>query len=346
MLLYTLKRCQRKPTLRAKGVINGRIARSRKAIVFSEFYSIMTYWKNYHLPTSIQEAVNLLTQYNGQARIVGGGTDLILEMQQGRQLPVEALIDPTQIPELNQITKEEGYLVIGAGVTHTQIVADKKIVRYGTCLVESCGVIGGPQVRNVATLAGNVAHALPAGDGTISLLALDGEVQIASDDGLRWTPLGGTFLGPGKSAIDPTRALITRLRFKPTGPNEGPSGEGSAFRRVMRPQGVALPIIGMAVRLKVENDAFVFARITIGPAGPTPFLAEKTMAYLTGKPANKQTFSEAAEVALAEVNLRSSRHRATAEYRIEMIRTQLPKTLAQAVARAKTGKVVPEGVGM
>lgn len=301
----------------------------------------MTYWKNYHTPATIDEAVELLDRYNGQARIVGGGTDLILEMRQGHRPSVEALVDPTQISGLNQITEEDGYLVIGAGVTHTQIVSDNRIAQHGTCLVESCGVIGGPQVRNVGTLAGNVAHALPAGDGTISLLALGGQVQVASAGGLNWLPMGDTFLGPGKSSIDPTQALIVRLRFNPTEKNES-----SAFRRVMRPQGVALPMIGMAARVKVEADTISAARVTIGPAGPTPFLAKRTMAYLAGKPGTDETFAEAAAVALEEVNLRTSRHRATAEYRTEMIRSQLPKTLAKAVERATTGIAVPEGVGM
>lgn len=297
-------------------------------------------WQHYHTPATIEEALDLLSRYNGRARIVGGGTDLILELEQGHRPPVEALIDATRITGLNQIVEEDGYLVIGAGVTHSQIVNDERMVQHGTCLVESCGVIGGPQVRNVATLAGNVAHALPAGDGTISLLALDGQVQLATTDGLAWTPLLETFLGPGQSAIDPSRSLISRLRFKPTGPNEA-----SAFRRVMRPQGVALPMIAMAARLKVEAGLITAARLAIGPAGPIPFLAGETMAYLTGQPAAAETLAGAAEVALQEANLRSSRHRATNEYRAEMIRSQLPKTLAKAVERATTGQAAPEGVG-
>ncbi len=300
----------------------------------------MTYWQNYHTPASIDEAINLLIQYAGQARVIGGGTDLILEMQQGHRTPVEALVDVTQIPGLNEIIEENGFIVIGAGVTHSQIVSDERIAQSGTCLVESCGVIGGPQVRNVGTLAGNVAHALPAGDGTISLLALNGEIQIATAEGLAWASMRDIFVGPGRSTVDPTQMIIARLRFKPTGENEG-----SAFRRVMRPQGVALPIIGMAARLTVDGDTITTARVTIGPAGPTPFVAEQAMAYLTGQPATTITFTAAAEIALEEANLRASRHRASREYRAEMIRIQLPKTLLKAAERARTGQAIPEGVG-
>jgi carbon-monoxide dehydrogenase medium subunit len=308
----------------------------------------MTLWKHYHLPHTAEEAVELLEGYDGRARVVGGGTDLILEMQQGHQPSVEALIDPTRIPGLDQIVSEAPYLVIGAGVTHTQLTTDPQVVGGGTCLAESCGVIGGPQVRNVGTLAGNVAHALPAADGTIGLLALGGEAEIAgreqgraaSPTVSRWVRLEEIFLGPGKSAIDCTRELITRLRFVPTAP-----GEGSAFKRMMRPQGVALPMINMAVRLRLdEAGGRVFdARVTIGPAGPTPFLAKQTMNYLNGQPATPEIFAHAAETALDEVHLRTSRHRATDEYRSEMIRTLLPRTLAKAAERARTSQAVPVG---
>ena len=136
-------------------------------------------WQDYHLPTSLGEALELLASYHGEARIVGGGTDLILEIQQGHRPPVKALVDVTRITGANEIQREGEYIIIGCGVTHSQIVESALIQQYGTALAEGCGVIGGPQVRNVATLAGNVAHALPAGDGTISLLALGGEAQIS-----------------------------------------------------------------------------------------------------------------------------------------------------------------------
>jgi carbon-monoxide dehydrogenase medium subunit len=301
----------------------------------------MAYWNHYHTPATVEEAVKVLASYDGKALMIGGGTDMLLEIQQGHRPPVEALVDLKNIPGLSQITEENGYIVIGGAVTHTQIVADARIARHGTCLVEGCGVIGGPQVRNVGTLAGNIAHALPAGDGTIGLLALGGELQVASGQGLVWTPMEKTFVGPGKSTVNPSRDIIARMRFKPTG-----KGEASAFRRVMRPQGVALPMIGMAARLKLDGAKIASARIVIGPAGKIPFLAEQTMAFLVGKPPSAETFKEAAATALSETSLRTSPHRASAEYREEMIRIQLPKTLAKAADRAKTGKAEPEGVGL
>jgi carbon-monoxide dehydrogenase medium subunit len=283
----------------------------------------------------------LLDHYDGRARVVGGGTDLLLDIQQGRSPAVEAMVDTSRIAGLDRISVDHDHIVIGCAVTHTQIINDENIIRSGTCLVEGCGVIGGPQVRNVATLAGNVAHAMPAGDGSIGLLALDGEMEVADAGGYRWVPLQEAFLGPGKSAIDHHRALLTRLRFPPT-----QAGEGSAFTRIMRPQGVALPMISMAARLGLDdNNNIASARISLGPAGPVPYLAEKAMALIVGAPAAPGQFVAAAEAVLESVSLRTSKHRATREYRAEMIRTHLPMVLARAAERARNRQAGAEGDG-
>lgn len=290
-------------------------------------------WEHYYTPATVAEALEILRRYDGRARVVGGGTDLLVETRRGLHRPVEAMVDVTHIEGLDAITSDEDNIVIGCGVTHSQIVRDARILEYGMCLSESCGVIGGPQVRNVGTLAGNVAHALPAGDGTIGLLALGGEIEVVSDDGVRWMLLQDSFKGPGKSFIDRYRQILTRLRFRPTA-----AGEGSAHHRVMRPQGLCLPIISMGVRLKVDDaNTITDARISMGPVGPVPYLAEPAMEVLAGGPATNEQFVRAAEVALENVELRTSKYRASCEYREQMVRTFLPVILNCAVERAKRG---------
>jgi len=286
-------------------------------------------WKNYHTPETIDEALTLLQDYDGTARVVGGGTDLLVESRRGLRRPFEAMVDATRIAGLDTISRDQDFVVIGCGVTHSEIVSDERIARHGSCLAESCGVIGGPQVRNTGTLAGNVAHALPAGDGTIGLLALDGDVEVAGIDDTRWIPAKDTFLGPGKSVIDRHREVLTRLRFKPTG-----AGEGSAYHRVMRPQGLCLPIISMAARLTMDGDEIVAANISMGPVGPIPWFAEPAARVLIGGPASRVQFDRAVAEALARVTLRTSKYRATQEYREMMIRTYLPIILAKAAERA------------
>lgn len=289
----------------------------------------MTAWNNYYLPETVADALAILERYDGRARVVGGGTDLLVEARRGLRRPFEAIVDATRIAGLNSIVEDDNHIVIGCGVTHTVIVNDERIKRSGTCLSESCGVIGGPQVRNTGTLAGNVAHALPAGDGTIGLLALGGEVEIASAKGSRWMAAKDTFEGPGRSLIDRHREVLTRLRFKPTGDNEG-----SAFHRVMRPQGLCLPIISMAARLKIENELITAAGISMGPVGPVPWFAEPAAAVLVGETPSEALFEKAADVALENISLRTSKYRATEEYRAAMIRTYLPIILATATERA------------
>src|SRR5690606_14086120 len=206
----------------------------------------MTLWQHYYYPETVEEALERLRAHDGNARIIGGGTDLLLEMQQGRKPAVEALIDVTAIPSLHTLQLENDIVEIGAAVTHTEIVKAPFMAQHATCLVESCGVIGGPQVRNVATLGGNVAHALPAADGTTALVALDAEVEVATLNGRSWQPILTLFKGVAHSAVDPTRELITRFRFPAAAPDSA-----TAFKRIMRPQGVALPILACAVWVEV-----------------------------------------------------------------------------------------------
>jgi carbon-monoxide dehydrogenase medium subunit len=200
----------------------------------------MTLWSHYHTPSTVDEALELLHAYQGRARIIAGGTDLLLDIRQGHQPRPEALIDVTCIQGINVIRQDGDTLLIGAGVTHTQIVQSPIITARATCLVESCGVVGGPQVRNVGTLGGNVAHALPAGDGTTSLVALDAGAEIVQAGQRRWVPIREMFVGPGQSLLDPTRDLLIGFRLGLCG-----AREATAFKRIMRPQGVALPILAV-----------------------------------------------------------------------------------------------------
>lgn len=303
----------------------------------------MPLWNDYHLPLSVDEAVGLLARYDGKARVVAGGTDLILDLQQGNEHPLEALVDVTRIVGLAEIREEDGHIVIGAGVTHNQIVASPLLQQKATALVEASYVVGGPQVRNVATLGGNVAHALPAADGTTALNALDAEVEVAAfsrrptDGGRRWIPFTSLFLGPGKSAIDSTREVLTALRFKATREHEA-----SASARIMRPQGVALPIMNFSVKVRVLDDRIEAVALAVAPVAPTPFRCRQTETFLTGKSAAAESTEATVEVLLSECKPRTSPHRATAEYRTEVLPVLLHRTLSKAIERAKTGEVVPE----
>ncbi len=303
----------------------------------------MTLWTHYHTPSTIDEALALLESYGGRARVIAGGTDLLLDMRQGHTPCQDALIDITKIASMNVIRQEGDWLYIGAGVTHSQIVAWPEIAARATCLVESCGVVGGPQVRNVGTLGGNVAHALPAGDGTVSLVALDAEADVIIEHERRWVPIQALYVGPGQSRLDSTRDLLVQFRIRLCGPQEA-----TAFKRIMRPQGVALPILGCAVwiRLDPRGSYYEDVRVCVSPVAPTPIRAADVEAVLRGATASVETVEEAVKTAHATLHPRASKYRATADYRQEMIEILLRRVLERAVERARTGQALPEGIGM
>jgi carbon-monoxide dehydrogenase medium subunit len=292
----------------------------------------MKLWSHYHVAHSVDEALDLLTKYGGNARLIAGGTDLLLDIQQGNHPPLEALVDITKIKELTSITVDGDQLILGAGVTHTAIVDHATIQSRATALIESCGVVGGPQVRNVATIGGNVAHALPAADGTLSLVALRATAEVASPEGRQWHEIGDLFLGAGQSRVHSSREVITRFRFKLAGP-----GEASAFKRIMRPQGVALPVLGCAVWVKLDaaREHFTDVSICVGPVSPTPIRATEVESSLIEQPANNISIEQAAALARETFHPRTSKYRATAEYRIEMIELLVRESLTMAVERAK-----------
>lgn len=298
----------------------------------------MKAFDNYHLPTSVNEALTLLAQYDGRARVIAGGTDLLVDAQaeyyEGQRSHFDALVDVTFLADANEIRAQDGFIVIGCGVTHTQIVASQWIQQTATALAEASAVVGGPQVRNVATLCGNVAHALPAADGTVALMALDAFAQVSSLQSHvisnQWKPLATLFKGPAKSAVDSTREIITALRFRPLGEHEG-----SAFARVMRPQGVALPILGMAVKVEIREQRLAQVAISAGPVAPIPFRAKQTEEFLREKILDDELLRQAAQILTNEAQPRTSAHRATKEYRHELLPVLLKRTLTQALERAR-----------
>ena len=305
----------------------------------------MEIWKNYYTPATVEEALALLSEHAGNARIIGGGTDLLIDLQYtDKAQELDALVDLTRVPEMTSITETDGVCTIGGAVTHTAVTQSALLEARATCLVESCGVVGGPQVRNVATLGGNVAHALPAGDGTTSLMALNAEVDVAWGDGrCEWLPLPMVFRGAGISALDSTKDILVAFRFKLC-----EEREGTAFNRIMRPQGVALPILGCAVWIRLSEDRAYYedARISIAPVAPIPMLADAVTGALRGEPTTDETIERAVEAANETLHPRTSKYRATGEYRQHMIGTLLRRTLPLAVERARTGVAHAEGVGL
>jgi xanthine dehydrogenase FAD-binding subunit len=290
----------------------------------------MTTWSTYLVARSIEEALETLASASKPAYPIGGGTDLLLELQQGLKPAVHTLVDLTHIPELNLIEEQEEFLFIGAAAPITKIVESPLVRFHAPAVMEACNLIGGPQVRNTATLGGNVAHALPAADGMISLVAMDAMAEIASFMGFRREPILGLFVGPGVSALVLGKEII-RGFYLPKRKDR----QASAFSRVMRPQGVALPIINMAVWLERAGELIQDIRIAIGPSGPTPQRAHIVEEFLIGKSPSESTLHQAQVVLNDTVKFRTSARRATAGYRYILGGYLLVDVICKAWKRAE-----------
>lgn len=286
--------------------------------------------KYFYYTKSIEDALQALQKSQSPKKILAGGTDLLLDLQQGRHPPVATLIDITNIPELKMLEHRAREIFIGAAVPHRVITTSSTIRLHAEALAEASGLIGGPQVRNVATLGGNIAHALPAADGTIALMALDARAEIATINGRRFVSLANLFKGPGQSTLDPDKELLVGFYIAEKLP-----GQGSAFKRIMRPQGVAIAILNCAVWLQRAGRVIEDIRISIGPSGPTPRRLVEVEDALRGKHPDGDVLESAYQVLLEKVNFRTSKHRATQAYRQEMADVLLRETLHLAWQRAE-----------
>lgn len=270
----------------------------------------MKLWNSYHNAISIEDALETLARTSGSNCVVAGGTDLLLDMQQGRHAPVECMVDVSAVPEMQALELRQKQLFIGASVPISRIVRSALVQEHAEAVVEACDLIGGPQVRNSATLGGNVAHALPAADGTIALMAMGAQAEVASRAGRRLLPMEDLFLGPGRTSLAAGEELLVGFYLPLID-----AGQASAFHRVMRPQGVALPILNAAAWMWRQGDVIDDVRLAFGPSGPTPRRARQAEAVLRGTRPGPQVPEAALEALLAEATFRTSKMRASAEYR-------------------------------
>lgn len=288
-----------------------------------------SYTPHYYLAPTITDALEAMRLSEGKAKLLAGGTDLLLELDQGHHSCIDTLVDISQLEELKKLEIQGENLFIGAGVTHNVIANSNLVLQHAQALAEASGMIGGAQVRNVATIGGNVAHALPAADGTIALIALNAQAIISSAEGERVEPLCELFLGPGESRLDPIRELLIGFLLPM---NTG--SEASSFQRVMRPQGIAIAILNCAVHLTRNKSRIEDMSICIGPAAPTPKRLKAVEKVFIGQTPDIDLFEKAFDALAAEAHFRSSKHRASSIYRHEIAKSLLKDCTLNAWKRA------------
>ncbi len=280
-------------------------------------------WTYYHKPKTLPEALALLKDSEGRARVIGGGTDLLLQIRR-REFRPESLVDITGIEELRGIREGDGWITIGAGATHGEIARSDLIRREAAALARGCGEVGSPQIRHMATLVGNVVTAQPAADGAIPLMVLEAEVKVVSPEGERWMGLEDAYRGIGLSAVDPTREIAAEIRFRMPG-----RSSGTGFFRMARRKALALPVLNGAVSLSLDTskERIEKARIAIGPVAERPFRSRKAEAFLESSEVSSETLVKACRIASEEANPRTS-SRGSTLYRKEMVKVKLFRTLS------------------
>ena len=290
-------------------------------------------WKEYNVATSVEAALQILSAWDGKARLVAGATDLVIDVRRGKYAP-ECLVDTTCIPGLDTIEEDGDYVVVGANVTYHNLWTSPIVNRNGLVLAEAARQVAAWSIQNVGTLAGNVATAQPAADGSIALVALGAEAEIARPGGRRWVAVSSLFSGPGESRLDPTREMITRFRWR-----KATSRQASAYERIAKREAMALPIAccGVEVELTEDLDHIAWVRIALGPVAATPFRATCAEDYLRGMPCEEIEYTYAAEEAAFACVMRTSRLRATKEYREEVVKVLVRRAIRRAVETAKAG---------
>jgi CO/xanthine dehydrogenase FAD-binding subunit len=291
----------------------------------------------YVIADTIAEALRLLTEHHGGARIIAGGTDMLPDIRKGKQTPA-CLVDVTRIPDLTQIKIESGdverrYVMVGAAVTFAMLREHPYLQQHVHALVEAAASVGAAPIQSAATWGGNLVQAMPAADGAIVAIALDAEMRVADRDSARWVPVLETFAGPGRSRIDPTRQLITAIRFPIP-----PTSWGTAWRRAGRRPSLILPTLNCAVMLVLDPDGsrIAHAAIGMGPVASGPHRATEAESFLFGRAPDAASFAEAAQLAARGANPRTSIHRASREYRLAILPALVEDALESAARRARS----------
>lgn len=283
---------------------------------------------SYQVVTNLEQALSALKERKEKYRVIAGGTDLFLE-----KLP-ENLLDISLLAEALVIEEQAGNLLIGAAVTHSRAAASSLLRKKAQALSEACSQVGSPQVRNIGTVGGNVINAAPAADAAVALAALGAKAELIDCNGnVRIVKLEELYAGFNCSAIDSCQELLLRFII-----NSRVPGSGSAFARLAARKALALPIANAAAWVRVENSCLQEVRLVVAPVKPAPTRLMKTEALLAGKPLAAESWREAAEAAMEEVEVRGSLLRCSADYRRHLVGVLVARALETAAARALTEK--------
>lgn len=261
----------------------------------------------YARPETLDEALLFLKNYGADMCPLAGGTDVMVDLRSGK-LETPFLLDISRLADLQGIALSEEGLSIGAGVTISEIYASPLVAEHAPSLIRSCALFGSPQIRNVATMGGNVGNASPSADTVPPLLVHGAKAILASESGKRTVAVEDLFVGPYRSGIRP-RELLLRFILEPAGAGF------SDFQKIGRRKSLAISRMSMAVLADREKDGtFGFIRLALGSGTPTPMRMGAVETFLAGKRPDPQTL-EAGGRLMAEEMIRVTGIRPSTVYK-------------------------------
>ena len=284
-------------------------------------------FKNYSKAGSIREALEFLEQ-NPEAKLIAGGTDVLVKLHKGKE-PFTHLVDIHDIAELDFITRnDEGDLVIGPLSSFTRVAESALIRKHIPILTEAILTIGGPQVRNMATIGGNLCNGVPSADSATPLMALNAVVTIEGSRGSRQMPLENFFLGPSRVALEHhemmTAITVTRDNY---------AGYGGHFYKYAMRNAMDIATIGCSAVCKVEKDILADLRLAYGVAAPVPLRCKNTEDRVRGRRISSALLDDVCEAVINDVRPRTS-WRAARDFRLQIITTLAQRVVRQAIINA------------
>jgi carbon-monoxide dehydrogenase medium subunit len=283
----------------------------------------------YAAPTSLAEATKLLAAANGTARVLAGGTDLIVQLREHMK-EADLVVDIKKIPELTQWKLSSDGLRLGAAVPCYQLYENQEICEKYPALTDAARIIGGWQIQSRASIGGNLCNSSPAGDSIAPLIALNARCILAGPKGNREVPAAEFCTGPGKNVLQRGDVLAALVFPAPV------AKSGSAYERFIPRNEMDIAVVGAAswVKLNTGGDKIESARIGLVAVAPTPKFAAEASEWLAGKSPTEETFAQAGELAKTLASPISDM-RGTQEYRVHLVGVLVKRTLADAVKRIR-----------
>jgi CO/xanthine dehydrogenase FAD-binding subunit len=287
-------------------------------------------WFDYAAPASVAEAVGLLTAHPG-ARLLAGGTDLIVQLRSGRK-ETDCVVDIKRIPELNAIEYDpQRGLTLGAAVPCYRIYGDSTVTLKYPALAEVAALIGGTQIQGRASIGGNLSNAAPSADSVPLLIAMGARCRIAGTKGTREIAVEDFCTAPGRTVLQAGELLVS-LHLPAPKPHSG-----ARYLRFIPRNEMDIAVAGAGVEVVLENGTFLSARIALASVAPTPLFVREAGEGLAGKPVNEAGIAAAADAARSAAKPITDM-RGTAEYRRHLCAVLTRRALETAVQRAREAK--------